>query len=136
MSDYTITWTKTWDDPLCQPGECRHAGSAALSINQRLVPKGRSGQRQIAMDGSICMNCGADVTGNLSMRDGLALCMKEHGWHRSTALRLYDIVNFHAVELYNQNDRLPLWFAYAWDWPWEKIKAEVEACAALDEAAE
>lgn len=133
---YTITWAKRWaDHAVRRPEECTHPTTEVLTINQRLVPTKR-GQHAIAFDGSICMVCGIDVTGNLTLRDGLALCWEEHHWHAGTGARLYELAALHERELFDTNDRLPLWFAYAWDWPWPRIKAALEeAMAAADGAA-
>jgi len=120
---FTITWTKQWTGPICSPGECDHPTTEVLTINQRLEPKGR-GRHVIALDGSICMNCGADRGGHLSLAEGLTRCMDEHGWHRATALRLYDLTESLHDQLVAeaQNERAwPIWFLTAWGWTGKEI---------------
>lgn len=133
--DWAIVWAKHWSDHPVRPvADCPHPTTEVLTINQRLEPTCR-GQHKIHMDGSICMVCGADRTGHLSLRDGLALCWEEHHWHHETAQRLYELAALHERELFDTNDWLPLWFVYAWGWEWPRIKASLEAALAEDAVA-
>ena len=126
MGEVEVIWAKKWVMPIVPVADCRHPGSEALSINQRLEPTKR-GQHRIVMDASICMNCGADATRQVSLRDGLILCEQEHGWHLETRERLYDLVASHEKELWETSEELPVWFAYAWGWEWPRIKAALES---------
>lgn len=119
---YTVHWTKKWDGPILPAAQCRHEGMDALTINQRLEPNARGKGYHIELDGSLCMRCGTDSTGQLSLVEGLSRCMDQHGWNRETGLRLYGLVEFHKDAL-QQETRVPIWFAHAWDWDWQTIKA-------------
>lgn len=123
---YTLHWTKTWHGAICEPEQCKHSnefGSEVLSINQRLERTKRGGNA-IHMDACICMNCGADITGHLSLAEGLRRCMDEHGWNREVGLRLYDLAEFHNDRLCDEaaDDGVwPIWFLYAWGWSGKEI---------------
>ncbi len=110
---YTVHWEKDWSrETIVRPCDCRHPGTAALSINQRLEPNGRAG-RKIVLDADICMNCGVDKTGTRGLRDGLELAHAEHGWDVRTGMRLRDLCHFHRSELWRTSDSLSIWMAFA-----------------------
>jgi hypothetical protein len=132
---FTVHWCKSWEGkPIYKPAECRHTDefcSEVLSINQRLEPRGKGGGQQIALDASICMICGVDVAGNLSLAEGLSACMDEHGWNREVGLRLHDLAEFHQDELW-QGGPIPIWFLYAFGWTGKQIVDALNR-AALEE---
>lgn len=119
MSRYQVIWTKRWEGPILPVDKCPHSGPDALTINQRLDPAKR-GRHQIAMDASICMRCGADSTGNLSLAAGLAACMDEHGWNAAAGDRLYDLAARHEEALL-QEDSVPIWAFYAFGWTGKQL---------------
>jgi hypothetical protein len=121
MAAFTVIWAKSWQGrPIRQPAECRHGGEDALTINQRLEPRSRGRGSQIAVDGSVCMACGADSTGNFTLAEGLRLCMDQHGWNREAGLRLHDLAAFHKAELMGA-PAIPIWCFHAFGWTGKQI---------------
>jgi hypothetical protein len=110
-----IHWCKSWQGrPIIPATECRHEGPDALTINQRLE-RTKRGQHVIAFDASVCMACGADSIGKLSLVDGLKACMDEHGWNREVGLRLHDLAEHHAETLRQACCPVWMWYAFGFD---------------------
>lgn len=117
----TVHWAKSWADKHVRSIDaCHHEGDRVLTINQRLEPLGKG--HRMAADAVICMDCGKDVLGRMSLVDGLDACMVEHGWNREAGLRLYDLAELHQNEL-RQERRVPIWMASAWGLTGRQIHA-------------
>lgn len=102
-----VHWHKSWEGRAILPiGECRHEGPDALTLNQ-CIENGK-----IALDGVVCMCCGQTAQGRLTLKEGLAACMKEHGWNRQVGLRLYDLAEAHQDELREGCCDMWMWYAF------------------------
>lgn len=120
MSEFTVIWAKSWRDlPVLPAADCRHPGEHALSIKQRLEPA-KGGGHRIAMDGSVCMACGTDSTGNFTVAEALRLCMDQHGWNREVGERLHDLAASHEEELMG-SPAIPIWCLHAFGWTGREI---------------
>lgn len=121
MASFQVVWHKSWQGrPVLAPCKCGHECGEQLSINQRLEPNAKRGGHHIELSGIVCMDCGTDTTGRLTVAEALRLCMDQHGWNREVGLRLYDLASAHAADLMDA-PAIPIWCLYAMGWSGREI---------------
>lgn len=108
MTSAAIVWIKDWEGEPVAGADCRHPATEVLNIGLRLE-RGR-GPADRRNDGVVCMLCGRDSTGRLTLVDGLARASEEHGWNRHVSERLFELIRAHRTEILATDEPLPFWF--------------------------
>ena len=136
VSTYTIEWHVDWTDrPLQPPCSCRHDPAMGFPVGTEIRRKKRGGN-EILVRGSICLDCGEDVTGRMDLVDGLCAVMERHGHRYQAWLRLNALVRHREGDLRRDYEgRLaPIWLHSALGMSGREIHAALNARAAREAA--
>lgn len=66
-------------------GDCPHPPSAAMSVNERIAG------RRIVVDGSLCLDCGAELTGQMTPAEACCQLWSRFGWNYVIGRRLCEL---------------------------------------------